>query len=282
MPSLAGRFYATAQNASVLGEARRNLDGIRHAALVNVPRHEQPIVRELASAEEAIQEIRVGDWMQIRRGRYRGDIARVREVTEGTDILTLAVVPRLIPTANGTRPKAEPFDADAISVAFPRDDVDFLSPNRPYKKYKFQGRLFVDGLLLLRVPSLHYAKKKIPPIADLGWFAKTEDSFGPLDAGEPFLKFGDRVRVDRGELKGLQGTAVEMRKGLVRIVGLTGLTDFFLPEQLTVPELDISRVFEVGQSVRMMVGPDKGRVGLLTSIEDIVVSLFVPELDKEV
>lgn len=107
-----------------------------------------------------------GDWVRVRRGNYKGDLARIRDAHSSGDIVYISVVPRLRPIEEGKRSQPEIFDAVQIKKWYVGETALEYGPNGEQRR--FRDQLFVDGLLVLRVSALHIVERCKLAVSELG------------------------------------------------------------------------------------------------------------------
>lgn len=246
-------------------------------------------------------DFRVGNWVTVQHGLYKNDLAVIRHVLEG-DGLGLAVVPRIgINTpSRSTRPEKKLAFADVLERQYPNNQVIRISENA----FSFRGERYVDHLRMLTVPGLHSVKKASPTLEDVFYFAHTD--LGELELIEPFLRRFDVVVVTQGQYQSMAGTvssiddefcvlaqscrvdkfvraSVEQgnRKALQCLVSRSQVrhiqdTSPDLPE-ITVSRKEIRRLLSMGDHVVVKVGPRKGTKGIIMSIDNKSISLYVSD-----
>lgn len=91
--SFHGHLYIEARSEAHVKAAVDGLIGvyISNAPLL-VPIEEMP---DLLKSKKKQTPLQVGGWVRIKKGIYKGDLARIDDVPESTDFVTLKVVPRI-------------------------------------------------------------------------------------------------------------------------------------------------------------------------------------------
>lgn len=182
----------------------------------------------------------------------------------GEDCYVVALVPRLAPVRKGRRSKQALFDEEKVRNWFP--DAELV--HKGALLYVFNGRNFVNGLLHVRVHASSFSFGDPAPIPeDLGFFVRTETSFGNIVGNERFLRLGDRVRVNRGEYIGLEGNVTELDDLTVHIVNSHTGDKRYRCAEVDIPREELQRLLHVGDHVMVKAGPSKGRFGLILSLD---------------
>ena len=232
-------------------------------------------------------ELGVGDWVRIHFGWYRGDLGRIREVDNRDDEFLVAVVPRIPSTPKQKRPRPAP----ALFSPIANFLDEMLQPLPGSDQYLFRGRKYVNGLCEI-VYSSSYLIKATPTLQEIGLFSLTEPSLGHLDSGEPFLQHGDKVVTLSTGLRGFVSLILGDMVGVMHATNAQGEVinaEFSDMSDITLRELhyhlgDVRRVLEVGMNVRVMVGQEAGRVGMIIGTSHIergdIVSFITNRFDE--
>ena len=90
--TMSGYVYIEARRQADVSEALEDMSNVYpRSKMVLVPVKEMPDLLRVTKSEE----LAVGGWVRIKRGRYQGDLAQLEEVeTNGLDV-TVRLVPRL-------------------------------------------------------------------------------------------------------------------------------------------------------------------------------------------
>lgn len=91
--SFHGHLYVEARSEAHVKQAVEGLIGVYVSnAPILVPIEEMP---DLLKSKKKHTPLQVGGWVRIKKGVYKGDLARIDDVPETTDFVTLKVVPRI-------------------------------------------------------------------------------------------------------------------------------------------------------------------------------------------
>ncbi|KAI5118758.1 hypothetical protein M0805_004844 [Coniferiporia weirii] len=280
---LSGRFYVQAQSAREVNNARQNLSGIERAFMLSVPADEHYKVLRLRNSDEpalkTYEDFSIGDWVTVMRGTYRGDLGRVRAVTEDQDEIIVALVPRIFPKNAQKCPRPDPilFFPEKIKELCSGEGMKKLSENA----YEFRRKVYRDGLCELKMPSLHFVRKAKPSLEDIGFFALTEKEFGGLDQGEPFLRCSDRVRITAGPQVSLIGVVGAITQDFVEVWDLIDVKGNLRLDSVRVCIDQVRRILWPGDHVRTRVGPGPSVEGMVITADDVSVCMRPVGMDTE-
>ena len=91
-----GRAYVLAPSHADVYKALQGLPSLVGAPIVHVEAEDQYQVNKLLRGlAPSSLELAVGDWVRMRLGKHQGRLARVRQVSEDSDIVTVAIAPLL-------------------------------------------------------------------------------------------------------------------------------------------------------------------------------------------
>ncbi|XP_011494346.1 PREDICTED: transcription elongation factor SPT5-like [Ceratosolen solmsi marchali] len=242
--------------------------------------------------------LRSNQWVRIKRGIYKDDIAQIDYVDIGQNKVHLKLLPRIdysklrgplrLTTDNNERqkrkksirPLAKPFDAEAIraiggEVTSNGDYLIFEGNYYTHKGYLYKN-FKINGIITESVkPTIEEIEKfeespeninielSDPPIT--GFVSRKED----LLITHNFYT-GDNVEVCRGELMHLQG----------KILSIDGNTIMILPnhKELTDPidfmAYELKKYFSIGNHVKVVGGEYIGDTGLIVRIKNDRIILF--------
>uniref|UniRef100_A0A131YYN5 Transcription elongation factor SPT5 n=1 Tax=Rhipicephalus appendiculatus TaxID=34631 RepID=A0A131YYN5_RHIAP len=232
-------------------------------------------------------QLRPKQWVRLKRGIYRDDLAQVDYVDTAQGQVNLKLLPRvdytrprgaLRSTSNepekrkkSKRPAAKLFDVDAIRAVGGEvtTDGDFLifEGNR-YSRKGFLYKAFATSAII--------ADGVKPTLSELEKFEEQPEGL-ELELGEARKEEqghsfapGDNVEVAEGELVHLQG----------KIISIDGNKITMLPkhEDLTDPldfqAHELKKYFKMGDHVKVIAGRFEGDTGLIVRVEDNMVVLF--------
>lgn len=222
-------------------------------------------VKETAGQEA----ISPGDWALVKRGKYAGDLAQVIEVPEDLSpndpsvMVRIKILPRLsFRRSASERPPARPFD--------PQEASQYGAVTKSRGFWVYAQEFYKDGFLVkeVRLGSLQIGSAVTPRPDELERFGVSGQSEEQQAPSQPvaFVK-GDRVIVTEGDLKGITGSVdsvTDAKSGWVTVA----LEHKDLKEPVTLKTDQLARHFELGQSVRIVRGPNAGQSGMVVDMEE--------------
>ncbi|GAB5362181.1 hypothetical protein AAMO2058_000776200 [Amorphochlora amoebiformis] len=243
------------------------------------------------SIKETVHKLRVKQWVRLKSGIYKGDLAQIYKVEEET-VVWVKVIPRIDFVAAQTgekrsRPGARPqaalldramrekhgLDDNSGEVERRQEDGKFITV---WKNKRFNDSGFL--LKRCRVTTLQIDAVN-PSLEEIERFKSKDDE----DDGEEATGFSlnsktirfqksDRVRVLDGDLKGLTGKVVTVIDNQVTV--------FPDHEKLTEPldfnSNELAKYFENGNHVKITRGKHQGESGHVVHVDekDDIVSVF--------
>ncbi|KAL1117370.1 hypothetical protein AAG570_004696, partial [Ranatra chinensis] len=231
--------------------------------------------------------LRPKQWVRLKRGVYKDDIAQVDYVDLAQNQVHLKLLPRIdytrprgalrtnqdndLKRKKKRRPPAKPFDPEAIRAIGGEvtSDGDFLifEGNRYSRKgflYKnfTMSAIIADGVK----PTLSELEKfeESPEGIDIE-VAATKDE-GPRHT----FSAGDNVEVCSGELMNLQGKIISIDGNLIMVMPKHDA----LREPLDFQAHELRKYFRLGDHVKVLAGRYEGDTGLIVRVEDNRVVLF--------
>lgn len=93
------------------------------------------------------------------------------------------------------------------------------------------------------------------------------------------LTKNDKIRCVSGDLMNIKGVVVSIDNNLVNFtpIGIEGFTD-----NLQVDVKHVVKLFEPGDNVRVIEGPNKGETGIVTDIEQSFVIISLEQSTREI
>jgi len=250
-------------------------------------------------------------WVRIKRGKYTGDLAQVREIQNDGQSVVVLLVPRIEynPERN-KKAKKRPSGRGANALAS-RPPQGLLRPdtiNEVYGRgsciykqgvYMFQGDEFTDkGLLDKEYPISSIVMESVNPT--LNEIAKFQDDdkednsrkggvkinldaiadAAKMTAGSD-IRPGDQVEITEGEMTGLKGTVETVTGDTLHIRSAAGLgrSDDPLVE---ISAREVRKRFEIGDHVKVMQGVNANDTGMVLDVDNNVVTFFSDLSQKEV
>ncbi|XP_025424604.1 transcription elongation factor SPT5 [Sipha flava] len=234
--------------------------------------------------------LRSKQWVRLKRGLYKDDIAQVDYVDLAQNHVHLKLLPRIdytrprgalrasmdpeaLKRKKKRRPAAKPFDPEAIRAIGGEvtSDGDFLifEGNRYSRKgflYKnfYMNAITADGVK----PTLSELEKfeEAPEGIDIELPVSNKDN----SANSQSLSSGDNVEVCTGELINLQGKVLSIDGDMVTI--MPKHEELKMPLEFMANEL--RKFFKQGDHVRVVGGRYEGDTGLIVRVEQNRIVLF--------
>ncbi|KNE65095.1 hypothetical protein AMAG_10756 [Allomyces macrogynus ATCC 38327] len=314
---LKGYIYVEADLAAHVTEALDKVTGVYLSRMTLVPVKEMADVLTIKKEDQAV-DLAHKKWARIRRGKYAGDLVRIEDVADSGDKCTVSLVPRLDLTGNSSnadrdmapmatpdrkrkkgggaapakagiaRPPQKPFDERDLPAhmvrKLSRDNRGFwaLGPDR-----------FRNGLLFKEVRATLLDFAGAPPTLDeIKLFSSTDGSIDALtlrslksalddrDKDTSVFYPGDQVEVKSGELAGVPAVIVSV-SGAVAIIA-PQIAGAARDTQTSVPVDQLRKRFSVGNTVRVLVGKHRGKIGTVVHVEGTTATLLVTAENAEI
>lgn len=209
--------------------------------------------------------LKVDDWVRVKRGIYKGDLAQVVEVDEPRAIAKIKLIPRL------------EIDGKRVKKLHHQTDSD---PSE--EKKGSQGKKFQDGYLLkyqkfqsLEIKNVH------PTIDEITQFTSSIDENIPSNLGsrkKETFKRGDEVVVTEDDMKGMVGTVYEVKDDTITI--LPRHKD--IKDPLLISASSLKKLFETGDYVKVVSGKNEGSSGPIVKIDNDTVIIYSEMLGEEI
>lgn len=208
-----------------------------------------------------------GDFVRIKTGDYKGDLAQVWRLDEQRGKAVVKVVPRLGKTIGRVRPAPKMFNPQE----FPNCERKMDSKSREFFHY-YNGMQFQDGFMFktMSIKSLNFDNVN-PELVEVESFknrtGEGDEAVLPLTLGttrKVMFEKSDKVKVTRGDMTNLVGRVISVTGDKVTIKpDLDGFD-----EALEFNLADIVKCFDIGDHVAVVSGRYKGQAGMITSTLD--------------
>ncbi|CAI0625448.1 unnamed protein product [Linum tenue] len=253
---------------------------------------------DVLSVESKAIDLARDTWVRMKIGNYKGDLAKVVDVDNVKQRVTVKLIPRIdlqalasklegraVTEKKGIKPAPRFMNYDEarelnIRVERRRDPMtgDYFE--------SIEGMLFKDGFLYKTVSMKSITAANIKPSFDeLEKFRKPGEhgdddmaSLSTLFANRKkghFLK-GDAVIIVKGDLKNLKGWVEKVEEDSVHIRP----EEKGLPKTLTVHEKELCKYFEPGNHVKVVSGTQAGATGMVVKVEQHVL-IILSDTTKE-
>ena len=249
-----------------------------------------PIIRVEAEDEDQVNNLRrgfalsslelaVGDWVRMRLGKHKGRLARVRQISEDSDMITVAITP-LLPVGRKNAMVECLFDLARARDLYSRNKLAVL--NEKDSHFVWRSKTFRHGLQELSVSRIHFVQRASPQLTEMRVFALTEpeEDIIALSNQDPFLKVGDFVQVSGASLSFQKAAvrSIDEQAGTVAVAGLIydgERTQASYSKTETVARADVHRLLQVGDYAKVSFGFGEGTRGSIISLDDTFVTLLI-------
>uniref|UniRef100_A0A0C9RJB2 Transcription elongation factor SPT5 n=1 Tax=Wollemia nobilis TaxID=56998 RepID=A0A0C9RJB2_9CONI len=292
---LKGYLYIEAEKEAHVREACKGLRNIYSQKVKLVPIKEMTDVLSVASKSVDLNK---DTWVRVKIGTYKGDLAKVMDVDNIRQRVTVKLVPRIDLQAMANKLEGKDSGKKKAFVPPPRfinmrEVKDMRIPverkRDPVTGELFEtieGMMFKDGYVYKTVSMKSISSQNIQPSFDeLQKFQKPGDDASGDVAGLStllanrkkghFMK-GDAVVVVRGDLKNLMGWVEKVEDDNIHVKpkekGIKGT--------LICKENELCKFFKPGDHVKVVSGTHQGATGMVVKVENHVL-VIVSDTTKE-
>ncbi|KAH9614186.1 hypothetical protein KSS87_017895 [Heliosperma pusillum] len=281
-------IYIEADKEAHVREAVKGMRNIYAQKITLVPIKE---MTDVLSVESKVIDLSRDSWVRLKTGIYKGDLAKVLDVDNVRQRVTVKLIPRIDLQAVANRQEGRDFVKKKGFVPPPRfmniEEARELhirverrrdSMTGDYHE-TINGMMFKDGFLIKNVSMKSLSTQNIQPTLDeLEKFRQPGEgdgdigSFSSLFASRKkghFMK-GDAVIIVKGDLKNLKGWVEKVEDGNVHIRP----NEKGLPKTLAINEKDLCKYFEPGNHVKVVSGSHEGATGMVVKVEGHVLILL--------
>ncbi|OAY81058.1 putative transcription elongation factor SPT 1 [Ananas comosus] len=289
-------IYVEAEKEAHVKEACKGLRNIYSSAkIMLVPIKE---MTDVLSVESKSVDLARDTWVRMKIGIYKGDLAKVVDVDNVRQRVTVKLIPRVDLQTLANKLEGRDIGKKKTFVPPPRffniDEAREMRirverrRDRDSGEYfeMVDGLMFKDGFLYKTVSFKSISSQNIQPTFDeLEKFRKPGDdvngdvaSLSTLFANRKkghFMK-GDAVIVVRGDLKNLEGWVEKVEEDTVHI--RPKMPD--LPKTLAFNEKELCKYFKPGDHVKVVSGVQEGATGMVVKVEGHVL-IILSDTTKE-
>lgn len=239
-----------------------------HRAVIPLPEHERRLVDlQVESNGDLSRRFAVGSWVKISSGLYAGDVGKVYHSTSTSDDIQVLVAPRLPQDPSQYYrhprkgyPQIRPSPTLCVLDNVPNGD---LEPGPVPHSFRVGDEVYLtNGLQLLTVQGLHYARPMQRPSAEDVWLFTVAGCDTVLETNRSFLGSGDSVEIIRGVAQNVLGI-------VLRVDGESVEVEVGEDSSMCANMSDVRRIFSPGDSVAVRLGPHKGDSGLVCAVQDV-------------
>ncbi|PRQ24879.1 putative translation protein SH3 [Rosa chinensis] len=288
-------IYVEAEKEAHVREACKGLRNIFTQKIALVPIRE---MTDVLSVESKAIDISRDTWVRMKIGIYKGDLAKVVDVDNVRQRVTVKLIPRIDLQALANKLEGREVVKKKAFVPPPRfmniDEARELHIRVERKRDPMTGdyfeniekMMFKDGFLYKIVSMKSISTQNIHPTFDeLEKFRKPGENgegdvaslstlFSNRKKGH-FVK-GDAVIVIKGDLKNLKGRVEKVEEGTVHI--RPDMKD--LPKTLAINEKELCKYFEPGNHVKVVSGTQEGATGMVVKVDQHVL-IILSDTTKE-
>ncbi|KAG8077065.1 hypothetical protein GUJ93_ZPchr0006g44135 [Zizania palustris] len=289
-------IYVEAEKEAHVREACKGLRNIYSSAKITlVPIKE---MADVLSVESKSVDLSRDAWVRMKLGIYKGDLAKVVDVDNVRQRVTVKLIPRIDLQALSSKLEGREVVKKKAFIPPPRffniDEAREMHIRVERRRDKdsgeyfemIDGLMFKDGFLYKTVSIKSISTQNIQPSFDeLEKFRKPGDDmngdmsslstlFSNRKKGH-FMK-GDAVIVIKGDLKNLEGWVEKVEDETVHI--RPKISD--LPKTLVFNEKELCKYFKPGDHVKVVSGVQDGATGMVVKVEGHVL-IILSDTTKE-
>lgn len=302
--SFKGYIYMEAKKPEAIQQALIGMVNVYANQRLIVPVSEYPdLLKQVKSSDV---EIVPGIYLRITRGKYKGDLAIVDNLSENGLEVRCKLVPRLdygknddfTPDGRRIKLKVRPPPRLFSEQEARTYDSDFLQPGRGPRAFMYRGDEYVEGFLFKDFKLQFVQTRDVhPKLEELDRFqtGHEEDGMdlaavaaslkssknqegGRLSAFQP----GDNVEIRRGEQSKTKGRVVNVSLNEVQIIVTDAGDNQLINQELTVTASDLRKVFALGDHVKVIEGKHIDQTGLVIKIDGESVVLLSDQTKEDV
>lgn len=276
-----GYIYVEAYKQTHVKAAIENVGNLR----MGIWKQEMVPIKEMTDVLKVVKEqvgLKVKQWVRLKRGLYKDDIAQVDYVDLAQNQVHLKLLPRIdytrmrgaLRTTNSEsedakrkkkrRPPAKPFDPEAVRAigGEVHSDGDFLlfEGNR-YSRKGFLYKNFTMSTILAEgvKPTLAELERFEEQPEDVNLEISTKDD--PSIAHS--FSMGDNVEVCVGDLENLQAKIIVIDNGMITVMPKHNE----LKDPLVFKANELRKYFKTGDHAKVLAGRYEGETGLIVRVE---------------
>ncbi|GAB4861165.1 hypothetical protein Ancab_036322 [Ancistrocladus abbreviatus] len=288
-------IYIEADKEAHVREAIKGMRNIYASSkLILVPIKE---MTDVLSVESKAIDLSRDTWVRMKSGTYKGDLAKVVDVDNVRQRVTVKLIPRIDLQALANKLEGREVAKKKAFVPPPRfinveeaRELHIRVERRrdPMTGEYFEnigGMMFKDGFMYKTVSMKSISTQNIQPTFDeLEKFRQPNEGDGDIASLSTlfanrkkghFMK-GDAVIVVKGDLKNLKGWVEKVEDGYVHIRP----NEKGLPRTLAINEKELCKYFEPGNHVKVVSGSHDGVTGMVVKVEGHVL-IILSDTTKE-
>ncbi|KAG7194603.1 transcription elongation factor spt5 [Scheffersomyces spartinae] len=301
--SFKGYIYIEATKPEAIERALNGVPGVYMRNRLLVPVGEYPdLLKQVKSTDV---ELVPGIYVRLTRGKYKGDLAIVDNLSENGLDVRCKLVPRL------DYGKNDDFDKDGRRIKLklrpiPRlfseqearmYDGEGLQPGRGTRTYFYRGDEYIDGFLFkdfklqfVQTNDVHPTLEELDRFQtggteeglDLAAVAASIKNKNDPSTSKNIFQAGDKVEIRRGELARTIGKVTSCSLNEVSITVTDSGDANFVNQAITVPASDLRKVFVSGDHVRVVQGKHADETGLVIKTDGDNVVLLSDQTQEDI
>lgn len=300
-----GYIYIEAKKPEAIQQALTGMVNVYANQRIIVPVSEYPdLLKQVKSSDV---EIVPGIYVRITRGKYKGDLAIVDNLSENGLEVRCKLVPRLdygknddfTPDGRRIKLRTKPIPRLFNEQEARTYDGDYLQPGRGSRSYIYRGEEYNEGFLFKDFKLQFIQTKDVhPSLEELDRFqtGSTEEDGMDLAAVAASLKSsktqeggqssafqpGDNVEIRRGEQAKTVGKVLNVSLNEVTIIVSDAGDRQLVNQELTVTASDLRKVFTLGDHVKVIEGKHTDQTGLVIKIDGDSVVLLSDQKKEDI
>ncbi|CCF57536.1 hypothetical protein KAFR_0C05450 [Kazachstania africana CBS 2517] len=292
-----GRIYIEAPKQSVIEKFCNGVPDIYISQKLLIPVQELPLLLKPNKSDDVSLE--AGNYVRIKRGVYKGDLAMVDQISENNLEVLLKIVPRLDygkfdeidPVTNQRKPRRATFAHRSPpqlfnpTMALRLDQANLFKRDERHFTYKNED--YIDGYLFKSYRIQYVETKSIQPtVEELARFGSKDGTVDLTNISQTIKKSqaskitfqpGDRVEILTGEQRGSKGIVTKTTTDIATVK----LPEFPL-KPLEFPISTLRKIFEPGDHVAVINGDHQGDAGLVLMVNRGQVTFMSNQTRQEV
>ncbi|CAK7900679.1 transcription elongation factor Spt5p [[Candida] anglica] len=303
--SFKGYIYIEAKKPEAIERALAGMVNVYAKQRILVPVREYPdLLKQVKSSDV---ELVPGIYVRITRGKYKGDLAVVDNLSENGLDVRCKLVPRLDYGKNDEwdkdgkriKSKSKPMPRLFNEQEARMYDGDYLQPGRGPRAFVYRNEEYYEGFLFKDFKLNFIQTKDVHPrLEELDRFQTGSEEDGlDLTAIAASLKNNregadkssssafqpdDKVEIRRGEQAKTIGKVLSTSLNEVTITVTDSGDPKFVNQKLTVPASDLRKVFTAGDHVKIIEGKHIDETGLVIKIDNDSVVLLSDQTKEDV
>ncbi|KAL9646683.1 hypothetical protein ABK040_001106 [Willaertia magna] len=296
-----GKIYIEAFRES---HVRHAIQGLGHLIYENtlklVPIKEMPDVLNVNQLSTKLKDLKVGDWVRVKRGTYKGDVGKVFFLDEARGLCHVTLVPRIDYSGGQSQETSKKvpqklFDPSLLPPQ-EQDKIEHHKDNATGLSFTiYQNNKYRDGYLYKQIHLKSLDTKNVEPTTDeIQIYYQMENTNTAISmTRKTYFKKGDNVKVVKGDLKGMHGTVIDIDDESQVVTFLPKHQNFNTPLQF--PSNQLQKHFEVGQFCKVIgqgskwegetgyivrVGEDDDTVVLYNEVKKCEMTTFTSEIQE--